>query len=280
MQGWCRNNYHKDGKRRYGFLQDGLCKECIKLCPESERGGRKESEEIEENNIGKIQEIIKIINTEQQSASMIARKGLCEIDDLGGYYILGYDTDREYLKNEFPQLYTGQLSRQRSCGRIEKILGVPIGTYSYNKLIPLMQFRIMVPCGRKSKRNLKGQFEKLETTTTQSFKENPEGIAKVKQAYQIAQQLANNSIPSGQFLEKAIEIMAEQGLAKKRSTPYRRSVNNKNKELAQKDKQWLVVVAEKEQEIKKLKARIYELESSLKILGKNELSPELSLRKY
>ncbi|MEG3843852.1 hypothetical protein [Microcoleus sp. herbarium14] len=27
-KGWCRTNYHRDGKRRYGSLTDGLCTEC------------------------------------------------------------------------------------------------------------------------------------------------------------------------------------------------------------------------------------------------------------
>ncbi len=26
--GWCRTNYHSDGKRRYGLLENGLCCEC------------------------------------------------------------------------------------------------------------------------------------------------------------------------------------------------------------------------------------------------------------
>lgn len=26
--GWCRTNYHSDGKRRYGKLTDRLCNEC------------------------------------------------------------------------------------------------------------------------------------------------------------------------------------------------------------------------------------------------------------
>ena len=26
--GWCRSNYHKDGKRRWGFLEAELCCEC------------------------------------------------------------------------------------------------------------------------------------------------------------------------------------------------------------------------------------------------------------
>ncbi|MEG3981826.1 hypothetical protein QUA08_13730 [Microcoleus sp. T3B2] len=26
--GWCRTNYHSDGKRRYGNLTNGLCCEC------------------------------------------------------------------------------------------------------------------------------------------------------------------------------------------------------------------------------------------------------------
>ena len=28
INGWCRSNYHKDGKRRFGSLTNGLCCEC------------------------------------------------------------------------------------------------------------------------------------------------------------------------------------------------------------------------------------------------------------
>ena len=28
INGWCRNNYHKDGKRRFAKLTDGFCCEC------------------------------------------------------------------------------------------------------------------------------------------------------------------------------------------------------------------------------------------------------------
>ena len=28
INGWCRNNYHKDGKRRFAKLTDGFCWEC------------------------------------------------------------------------------------------------------------------------------------------------------------------------------------------------------------------------------------------------------------
>jgi|AGSF01.1.fsa_nt_gi hypothetical protein len=28
QNGWCRTNYHKDGKRRFGYLTNGLCLEC------------------------------------------------------------------------------------------------------------------------------------------------------------------------------------------------------------------------------------------------------------
>jgi len=27
-QGWCKTNYHSDGKRRFGELENGLCAEC------------------------------------------------------------------------------------------------------------------------------------------------------------------------------------------------------------------------------------------------------------
>jgi len=29
INGWCRNNYHKDGKRRFGRLTNGFCCECL-----------------------------------------------------------------------------------------------------------------------------------------------------------------------------------------------------------------------------------------------------------
>ena len=99
----------------------------------------------------------------------------------------------------------------------------------------------------------------------------------VKQAYQIAKKLAeksgqNSEIPDGKYIEQAIAIMAEQGLAKKRTTPYHQTVNKKNKELAQKDENWLVIVAQKDQEINRLKAQINELEKHIKILSRNESS--------
>ncbi|MEG4248705.1 hypothetical protein [Microcoleus sp. Pol10D4] len=40
INGWCRTNYHKDGKRRFAKLTDGFCCECLadrlaKATPES-----------------------------------------------------------------------------------------------------------------------------------------------------------------------------------------------------------------------------------------------------
>lgn len=35
INGWCKTNYHKDGKRRYGELVSGLCLECQKKLPKS-----------------------------------------------------------------------------------------------------------------------------------------------------------------------------------------------------------------------------------------------------
>ncbi|MEG5056106.1 MULTISPECIES: hypothetical protein [unclassified Microcoleus] len=29
INGWCRTNYHKDGKRRFAKLTDGFCCECL-----------------------------------------------------------------------------------------------------------------------------------------------------------------------------------------------------------------------------------------------------------
>jgi septal ring factor EnvC (AmiA/AmiB activator) len=39
--GWCRTNYHTDGKRRFGLLTHGLCCEC-----EAEKPGRDDKSKI------------------------------------------------------------------------------------------------------------------------------------------------------------------------------------------------------------------------------------------
>jgi septal ring factor EnvC (AmiA/AmiB activator) len=39
--GWCRTNYHTDGKRRFGLLTNGLCCEC-----EAEKPGRDDKSQI------------------------------------------------------------------------------------------------------------------------------------------------------------------------------------------------------------------------------------------
>jgi septal ring factor EnvC (AmiA/AmiB activator) len=39
--GWCRTNYHTDGKRRFGLLTNGLCWEC-----EAEKPGRDDKSQI------------------------------------------------------------------------------------------------------------------------------------------------------------------------------------------------------------------------------------------
>ena len=43
INGWCRTNYHKDGKRRFGSLTNGLCCECE---AEQQQPGRDEKSQI------------------------------------------------------------------------------------------------------------------------------------------------------------------------------------------------------------------------------------------
>jgi chromosome segregation ATPase len=43
INGWCRTNYHKDGKRRFGSLTNGLCCECE---AEQQQLGRDEKSKI------------------------------------------------------------------------------------------------------------------------------------------------------------------------------------------------------------------------------------------
>jgi hypothetical protein len=43
QNGWCRANYHKDGKRRWGSLTNGLCCECE---AEQQQPGRDEKSKI------------------------------------------------------------------------------------------------------------------------------------------------------------------------------------------------------------------------------------------
>lgn len=39
--GWCRTNYHSDGKRRYGSLINGLCNECCCISTEKNNASAK-----------------------------------------------------------------------------------------------------------------------------------------------------------------------------------------------------------------------------------------------
>jgi len=43
QNGWCRTNYHKDGKRRWGSLTNGFCCECE---AEQQQPGRDEKSKI------------------------------------------------------------------------------------------------------------------------------------------------------------------------------------------------------------------------------------------
>jgi predicted RNase H-like nuclease (RuvC/YqgF family) len=44
INGWCRTNYHRDGKRRWGSLTNGFCGECE--AEQQQQPGRDEKSKI------------------------------------------------------------------------------------------------------------------------------------------------------------------------------------------------------------------------------------------
>lgn len=68
QNGWCRSNYHKDGKRRFGLLTNGLCAECYWSDPAQ---GTFPASEIQANESQKITRLRERINDlEEKRASV------------------------------------------------------------------------------------------------------------------------------------------------------------------------------------------------------------------
>ncbi|MEG5036207.1 hypothetical protein [Microcoleus sp. AT3-D2] len=64
QNGWCRSNYHKDGKRRFGLLTNGLCAECFWSDPAQGTFPAAEVQAIESQKITRLRE--KINDLEEQ----------------------------------------------------------------------------------------------------------------------------------------------------------------------------------------------------------------------
>ena len=202
IKGWCKRNYHADGKRKFGNLIDGLCIECQPKKRETKVILSQPTKPEIPLKVNQVNEIIKAINEspDVSTTRVLMRKGFNEIDELGiGWQILGYTNDDEYLASKF-QCQTSHLRQQRTCGRLEKIMGIEIGTYSFNDLYPLFQFRIVMQ-GRIGKGEQKPKF-------------SSQAIELVKETWEIAKKLAKDKLPRGEDIILAVKQMAKAGKAK------------------------------------------------------------------
>lgn len=159
----------------------------------------------------KIKKIIATINEAKEYTDRIGRvirRGLIEIDKLGGHGVLGYSDDSSFLATEFPTYTVAYLKHMRSTGRIEEIIGVPVGTYSVDAIKPLQRFRILKPVGG----NVKGVVSQKNVV-------NQAGVVQVLEAWAIAKSFsekAEREKPNRQDIRNAIAQMISAGQAVKR----------------------------------------------------------------
>lgn len=162
---------------------------------------------MSDNNQAKarIKELILEINTNcdrvQSEFWKFNRIRFLEIDNLGGHSVLGYKHDKDFLAAEFPKFHQQWVMAQRTAGRIEQVIGIPIGTVSSDYVEPLRQFYVRIPKG--------------QSNTGSGTNSNPEGEKKIKQAWAIACDLAASNHPSKSHVEQAVHQMAERGEAKR-----------------------------------------------------------------
>jgi hypothetical protein len=189
-KGWCSRNYfHSDGKRRFGITINGLCNECRK------KESQANNPLVNPQYYQQIKDIIDDCNKDPGYRGVNIRNAFNKIDEIGGCEVLGL-MDRD-LKRLF-QYSPTYLGHHKTCGRIEKIIGVPIGTYSVDDLYALFQFRLIISNGIGN------------TTNT-----NPEGVKSLQEFWKLAKTLAGSELPNRAHIQLAIEIMVKQGKAKK-----------------------------------------------------------------
>jgi septal ring factor EnvC (AmiA/AmiB activator) len=64
INGWCRSNYHRDGKRRWGSLTNGFCCECEAEKQQQEPGLHRD----EKSKITRLEQ--KIVDLEQERSRL------------------------------------------------------------------------------------------------------------------------------------------------------------------------------------------------------------------
>lgn len=262
VKGWCKGCFARSGHRHFKVLVDKkYCQECFSLfsySPKLQTQSKLEAlssplgnSEPQPEKAAKIRQIIELINRTEESNSQTIRQGLIDIDELGGFSILGYESDGDFLKSEFPGLSRGYLAKVRTVGRIEKLVEVPLGTYTIDDLHPLFQFRIVVSVGQQERKGSK--FVKTQRAT--GSKANKKGIALLKQTWAIAQAIGGQ-IPNRSQIREAVERMVDLGLAKSRKP--RRSRES-----------WKTKCIQLQQEIEVLRAECDRLREKLGVLVKN-----------
>lgn len=201
---FCKNGIsHKNGKRRFGRFPEGLCPECLS---KREEPNRIEPREVPFNPAkadfelsDRVRAIAAKINADFANAIDSCwkrnRQYLLLIDDLGGFQVVLdkdgnqlYRNEKEFIESEFANHSYDNVRKQRSVGRIEKIVGVPIGTYNFTEIEPLKQFQIRISNGKAA-----------------GSKVNEKAVEQLKECWDLACAMSLDALPGKREIAKAAE---------------------------------------------------------------------------
>ena len=89
------------------------------------------------------------IKAQTQKHWKMVRSLLIQLEEGGGHQLLGYPTFGLYVKSEFKECDNlKHFNTERASGKVERLLGIPVGTYASWALTPLRQFRGVQECYR------------------------------------------------------------------------------------------------------------------------------------
>lgn len=112
---------------------------------------------------------------------------------------------QQFLLVQFGKRASSQYLKELSAGRKEKILEIPVGTYSVYEFKVLERFKCFVPYG--SKRDERGIFQ--PGSAQFGVRPCPLQIQRLKECWAIACDLAGTSQPDTQHINKAVREMEE-----------------------------------------------------------------------
>lgn len=206
---FCKNGLnHKDGKRRFGKFPESLCPECLAKREEPNRVSPREvpfsPTKADFELSDRIQSLAAKINADFDSTIDNCwkrnRQYLLLIDDLGGFrVVLDKDgnqlhrNEREFIEAEFPSHSYDNVRKQRCVGRIEKTVGVPIGTYNFTEIEQLRQFEIRTPNGKSA-----------------GSKVNEKAVDQLKACWELACNISLSDRPDKKAIAKAVEKLGHE----------------------------------------------------------------------